>query len=151
AIKRLMRPYLQYQGCLNQMTIKRLEEQHERLARLTAACEQWNETWHGELERQGERLRTELIQEWRRPGPTGDAAEPVGAATRSVAAGAKLILGTIAVRRPGYVHISPTSDGSADLAAPLDCLPVAPASAAEIVVANTLELFPAREVRNRLL
>jgi hypothetical protein len=95
-----------------------------------------------------------MAEEFRRLGETGEPSRPgvrLAPATRPIAAGAKLVLGTVTVKWPGYIHINPTEQGHADLSAPLDRLPVTPGTAAEVVVANALELFPCAEVRDRLL
>jgi hypothetical protein len=152
--KRLIRPYSHHQGNLNRMTIARLSELHEDLTRLTAASKELHIKQRESLERQARKLRAEMAEEFRRLGETPAPAPPdvrLAPSTRPIAAGAKLVLGTVTVKWPGYVHINPTAEGHADLSAPLDRLPVTPGTAAEVVVANALELFPSAEVRDRLL
>jgi hypothetical protein len=136
--KRLIRPYWQHQLGINRMMVDRLSQLHADLTRLGSAAEELQTDLREELARQVESLRAELA---RRPAP---AAAPSPA---PIAAGSKLLLGTVTVRRPGYVHVDPKAEGSA----PLDRLPMEPGTAAEIVVANALELYPAAEVRARLL
>jgi hypothetical protein len=145
--KRLIRPYWHHQACINRMTVDRLSELHEDLTRLTAATEELQTDLREELERQVAALRAEMAEESRRPAAARWPAAAAESSTRPIAAGSKLMLGPVAVKRPGYVHIDPTAEGSA----PLDRLPMEPGTAAEVVVANALELFPAAEVRRRLL
>jgi hypothetical protein len=153
-VKRLIRPHWQNQSYFNRMMIARLSEMNEDLKRLAVGSKELHTKQREDLERLAEKLRTGTGADFRPRRETGPPAATNGhaaPATRPIAAGAKLLLGTVAVKWPGYVHINPTEEGPADLSAPLDDLPVPAGTAAEVVIANALELFPAAEVRDRLL
>ncbi len=153
-VVRLVRPIWHHQVGLNRMMIDRMSELHEDLTRLTTASEELHVTLGEDMERQAEAIRVNLMEGLGRLAMAGAPARqdgPSGDATRRIEAGSRLVLGTVAVKRPGYVHVDPTADGPADLSAPLDHLPMAPGTAAEVVVANALERYSAAEVRGRLL
>ncbi|MEJ7638764.1 MAG: hypothetical protein WKF75_12510 [Singulisphaera sp.] len=153
-IVRLIRPIWHHQVGFNRMMIDRMSELHEDLTRLTTASEELHVTLMEDMERQAEAIRANLMEGLGRLAMAGAPARQDGLsgdATRRIEAGSRLVLGTVAVKRPGYVHVDPTADGPADLSAPLDHLPMAPGTAAEVVVANALERYSAAEVRGRLL
>lgn len=146
-VGRVLRPFTHHEACVNRMTIERLAEMHGHLTRLTATCKEMHESLREEIENQADTLRGEFAEELRGQGDSSDGPETAGVIGRPIPFGAKLLVGPVAVKRPGYVHIDPTSPGSSGP----DRLPVTPGTAAEVVVANVLELFPAADVRDRLL
>lgn len=146
-VGRVLRPFSYHEACVNRMAIERLGELHEHLTRLTATCKEMHESLRGEIDDQADALRAEIAEAGLQAGASGEGPERAGLALRPIAFGAKLVLGPLAVKRPGYVHFDPTAEG----AAPIDRLPVTPGTAAEVVVANVLEFFPASEVRDRLI
>lgn len=156
ALKRVLRPYLYHQCHVDRMIVDRLAALHSEISRLAGELAECRNELHVDLERQGESLRAEFERDSRRVGPamsleSTPMSVTAGRATRPVTRGAKLLLGRAPVRRHGFIHIDPTSSTDADVSAPLDDLPVETATAAELVVANILELYSAAEVRERLL
>ena len=143
-VRRLMRPYVVHQAMLNRMMAERLTELHRDLMRLSGDADELRSTMREDLEHQADLLREEILATAGAQSDSTRSGVPVG---EPIGPGAKLILGSVAVRRPGYVHVDPSAEGST----PLDRLPVEPGTAAEIVVANALELYPEAEVRRRLL
>lgn len=155
ALQRVLRPYARHQDTVNQLMVERLAELHEELAGLKAGLDDLRADLTDDAERRDDALRAELGRAIRRPGHAArgrtPAADPADAPSPPVGAGARLVLGRLPARRPGYIHIDPDFGGGADLCRPLDDLPVTPGTVAEVVVANALEHYPAADVRERLL
>jgi len=156
ALKRLLRPYTTHQGNVDRMIIDRLSELHSNVSKLAEALQESKLDQQDELSRQTEAIRAELRRAAQRLSIASvEELSPIGVtagrAARSIAPGAKLMLGKIPVRKAGYLHIDPTIGSDSDISAPLDDLPVEPGTAAEIVIANILELYTAADVRERLL
>lgn len=143
-VRRLLRPFLHHHSNLHRMQIARLSELHDILTQFVGVCQDMHASLREDAERQAERVRAELVDEFRRWRAAGEFGGPGAGAAPPIPAGSKLLLGSVTVRRPGYVHIDPS-------AGPLDRLPVEPGTAAEVIAANVLERFPAAEVRDRLL
>ena len=142
--RKLLRPHLEHQVAMNRMMIERLSEIHYDMSRMAGDAEELRAALYDDMSRRTDQLRDELADEIRRQVGAGRLSAPT---TPPIAAGAKLVLGPVPVKRPGYVHVDPMAEGSA----PADQLPAEAGTLAEVVVANALEQYTEAEVGRRLL
>ena len=146
AIKRVLRPYHSHNAQVQRLMTQRLFDQHEAITKLARTVVEQNAKLREELANLPETLRAEFAEEFA-PAPAVVKASASYTEGKTVAAGSKLILGTVAVKKMGYVHFDPTAPGTPAL----DQLPVLPGTMTEIVGANVLEYYKVDEVRDSLL
>lgn len=151
ALKRMMRPYLHHQEKVNRLLVERVAALHENVCRLRTGLDELGDEMRADLARYDESIRAEFARK-RGPGQTFAApSQPVAQNVDPIRPGSKVLLGDVLVGLSGYLHVNSANGSNADLIAPYDALPLEPAAAAELVVANVLERYPVNAVRHQLL
>src|SRR4051794_40651287 len=106
-IKRILRPYSAHTASVHRMLIQRIAEQHESLTRLAASVDEMNERVWEDLGQLAETIRAEMAIGFSSV-RAGDPVSEISSEDGPVSPGSRLILGSVAVKKPGYVHIDPT-------------------------------------------
>ena len=144
--KRILRPHSAHTAYVHRMIIQRIAEQHEGLTKLVESVADENEKLREDLASLAETLRAEIGERLADAG-AGNSDSLSGAGLEIVPAGCKVLVGTVPVRKRGYIHFDPTDAACP----PLDRLPVNPGSLTEVVAANVLESYTVDDVRDVLL
>jgi hypothetical protein len=154
-LAKFFRPFFRDQSDFNQRAVNQLACLFDLLSTLLSSRSDLRAVVSADVKEWLGRLRTELFLEVRGmslPPSQGTMEEArVYSLSRSMGDAPRIHLGAAAGRREGYLNVDDVPGAEVELLSPLDCLPVRPATVAELVATHVIERFPVTQVVRRLL